>query len=617
MAENTIVDDQLEIEAMSMNNASKKNGKNEEKSNIIRYETTSIDASSEAARESALRELKILQQHCIADYKEWANQEVKYTDLTDDAKMAASKMKRCNDSYTMSMLMQCVTPLTEGLDGSSIMASFMTYKIAEMMNPSLKQDASRLLANFRNEVSPMIDNLSKESPILGKLAKPLGKVIDANMEVPAGQLMVDELRKSEREGTIDDLSMTPRQLAALKLNFMEQYYVDVRSYDPSYSEDKVQLEILKEKYNTAMEHVATIATNGGYDMSVVAAEERYLVGIKTLENPNYLNLFHETQGAYGAKPELTESEYFDGKFVTGDGHEYTVGGDVGLDGAFTVRIPNIKNTQDDVCSRSREFAAMIGFVKSDMCPISDKEKKAVIKSIEADIHEYEKSTLVLLKDDGVKHPKAFWKKNFEESFDSEYAAASVAGADYFKENLGCDFKNEFAHVVDKYCLTKLGVEGVDVSTDFSSDSSVAGQIVDLAKKRDKNDPRFVKDANGNIDVIASADAIREDMRMHFVSEMTPDEIKDLMIHVGANMAQGKNKRDSYSRTSLEDESTKADNIYVKGDDATTPGAGATNVAKTERNTVKSSNSARVKEAEGAESSVVSEGSDEVDGPDAE
>ena len=605
--ENTMIDDQMEIEAMAMaNKNSGKNGKSQQ-SNVIKYETDSIDLTSNLSTEASLRELKILQQHCVADYKEWANQEVKYTDLTDDAKAAASKMKKCNDSYTMSMLMQCISPLSEGLDANSIMASWMTYKMALMMNPSLKQDTSRLLTNFRGEIAPMLDTMSKEHPILGKLAGPISKSIDKNMEVPAGKLMTQELRKSEAEGTIDDLSMTPRQLAAIKLNFMEQFYVDSRSYDVTATRDREQINLLKEKYDTAMQHVANIAANGGYDMSVVAAEERYLVGLKAIENPNYLNMFTETSDVYAAKPKISDVGRWDGDFETADGHSWRLAKDEKsessyLDGAFTVRMPvPSEDREKGLTSRADEFAAMIGFINSDLCPLSKAEKKAVTESINLRVSEYKESFIASLKDDGYKIGESnrhrnkscekYWEDHFSDRFNSQLATyLSKDKLPYLDEESGTvarDFYKEMSHIVDKHCIRELGLgkdaEGRDIlgSDDFKNNPVIAKQLVEAAVKYNgangEKEPRLVTDKDGEIDYIKSADNIYKDMRADFLSQMTPDEIEALMYHVGANMEQGQKDRGSFSRSKGKDEVTKATDEVVNA--VTTPTPGDTASAK--------------------------------------
>ena len=128
---------------------------------VVKYETDTVNLKSDVSIESSLRELKTLQQQCIADYKEWANHEVKYTDMSADDKATAAKMKKCNDSYTMSMLMNCMAPLGQGVDVQSLLSSWVTFKVAEMMNPNLKQDTSRLLANFRTELNLWLRILRK------------------------------------------------------------------------------------------------------------------------------------------------------------------------------------------------------------------------------------------------------------------------------------------------------------------------------------------------------------------------------------------------------------------------------------------------------------------------
>lgn len=525
---------------------------------VVKYETDTVNLKSEVSIESSLRELKTLQQQCIADYKEWANHEVKYTDMSADDKATAAKMKKCNDSYTMSMLMNCMAPLGQGVDVQSLLSSWVTFKVAEMMNPNLKQDTSRLLANFRTELNPMVENLAKEHPVFGKM---ISKTIDKSMSDYSSKLMSSEIRKSEAEGTIDDLVMTPRQVAALKLNFMEQYYVDTRQFNPNYTKDSAELDNLKKQYDTAIKHLENIANNGNFDMSVVAEEERYLVGLKASENPNYLNLFQETSDVYAAKPHMTDYEHWAGDFETADGHAYTVGDDA-ANGAFTVReIPKFSDLAYAVGRRGEQFATMMRYLDSDSCELPSDTRKQVKKALNYELDTYKESLQTMFEDDslayGDKGFKQFWHDTFETKYNG-MMKGEMGEMDFAKEEdaIGKDFRKEFNRIIDKHCAKQLGLEvhtlpGGDI--DYEALSAAAKDYVTQ---------------HNDIDT-RTGSQILEDVRKNFLDDMEPNEVAQLMLHTGANMEQGYMRRKSYGHGGLDATQQQIDE-FTKGEKNDSP-----------------------------------------------
>ena len=377
----------------------------------------------------------------------------------------------------------------------------------------------------------MVENLAKEHPVFGKM---ISKTIDKGMSEYSSKLMSSEIRKGEAEGTIDDLVMTPRQVAALKLNFMEQYYVDTRQFNPNYTKDAAELDNLKKQYDTAIKHLENIANNGNFDMSVVAEEERYLVGLKASENPNYLNLFHETSDVYAAKPHMTDYEHWAGDFETADGHAYTVGDDA-TNGAFTVRgVPNFSDLTDAVGRRGEQFATMMKYLDSNVCELPADTRKQVKRALNYEMDTYKDSLKTMFEDDSLTYDNKGFKQFWKDTFDAKYNGIMTNEMDFAQEEdaVGKDFRKEFNRIIDKHCAEQLGLDvnilpGGDI--DYESLANAAHDYVTH---------------NGNVDS-RNGYQILEDIRKNFLDDMEPNEVAQLMLHTGANMEQGYMRRQAY------------------------------------------------------------------------
>ena len=336
-------------------------------------------------KNSAYNELEALQCSAIADYKKWANEELRY-DVTDNPN-AATNLKQYNDTYTMSMLMGVITPLENGCDLSSVMQCLMSYNVIKMMNPDLDMDSSRMFSNFKNTVAPMISDMKADHPVLGKLFSPLTAEVDQTLSEAAGAKFATAIDSHEKVHDIDSMYLTPRQVAALKLNFMEQYYGDLRKTNDKYT----QMEQTSH-YNKAMEHLNAICSNGGYDMSVVATEERYLVALKIQENPNYMTMFTETTDVFGVKldtDKINDTQRFGGHFISTDEHPYSGGSDLQTNGAFHVRMPmSEKKMRADLESHASSFNTMRQYVNSPMFTGEDSARKELLSKIAENEKQY-------------------------------------------------------------------------------------------------------------------------------------------------------------------------------------------------------------------------------------
>lgn len=510
------------------------------------YMVQGSDIDTGRSLKEAMAEFALLQDDALeSHYMNWAKHPVNYARLEDEN--AVNNLKQANDAYTLSMLMNCVSPLRQGIKASSLMQAWMSYKLIASINPSLEGDISRLCANLRQDVGNVSKNITGPAKMF---VKPLMGSLDGFLANTSAQKMGQSVRTHMDEGTLDEMVMTPKQLAALKVTFMEQYYKDMRTSDRN-------PQAMKKDYDAALGHLQVIAKNSGFDMSVVAAEERHLVGLKIRVNPDYQNMFMETSDIYGAHPVLDENGLWSSRFETADGHEYTVGGKAAV-GAFTPRPPidtesvlygegNEPNGTtgafvQNLRNRGERFAYMEMWLDSEDCPLSNRVK-AQVKS---DLVQYEKEYKELvehqLMDDGVykgsareakKAASMFW----ESTFDQAKETALELGRDDAEY---CGFQLELHRIVDKEVLTKAGVKIRDntyANIENNVESAELRQLRDYMEERARrHEGPEAMDVGTGVDI-----AVR--MRENYLEDMTVDELSRLMIHTGANQQQGINNPD--------------------------------------------------------------------------
>ena len=435
------------------------------------YEVRPLNLNDKAAKKAALRELQIMQTQCLSDYKTWAKEYVKYQDF-GKGKNVDVKLKQCNDQYTMSILMSCIGPLREGISFSSVFTSYLTYNMAKMSNPNMDEDMSRLLLNFREGLMSASETADGKSKFfINKLIKHTDKlVLESSTE-----LMNNNIANNLRTHELDSLVMSPRQLAILKLNFMEQFYVDSRSIGSlSKIENRDKYFQLQDDYNTAIRHIEAIANNSGYNMDVVAVEERYFVGLKMETNPDYANIFSETQEAFGITPVYDEGDgkMWSGRFQTSDGHNYTTGGS--KVGTFSPRKPFGLSFQSDEYEEakfttetsilnqklgkiSQLFQSAMVYVDSDDLELSKSEKAEMKKGIVEASERYKNQLRVQLKDDGVYNGDI---KQIDKYLDETFPDLSDDKSSYLEDALKEDamyqqFDGNVRYVVEKEILNAM------------------------------------------------------------------------------------------------------------------------------------------------------------------
>ena len=524
------------------------------------YNVMPAKLDNRQSRKAELAELHALQTQVLTNYKDWAKEHVTYSDF--DSPLSQQALKQSNDAYTMSMLTNCIMPYTRGITFESMLSSFFTHKMITTMNPSFDQDLSRMFLNCRDQLVSSYMNTPGFHPFVSGLNKYLSN--------KSSQMFHNQIKENMDNNTLDSMVMTPRQLAALKVNFMEQYYIDMRKCDPNDTDIYSEYDKYTDEYNTAMEHLNAIAKNSGFDMSVVAEEERYLVGLKIHEDPTYANMFQETSSMFGAAPALdADSGAFSGTFETKDGHYYTVGGNPET-GAFTPRPPfgmgmpekeRKAKLADEWDFYARDCAAMEVYLKED-CPCSRKAKMEAKLKLDSFKRDFKKRAVAQLKDDfGMTDIQArlYVRSNFDAKcseymkdaqFSKTTKPMNMTGSKYHAFGDDC-FKDEVNFAIDKELFAPLKKQGIspvfrvaytdnkgDKVDDLSSIErdyqtrlqSLYGKLEGIARtKGDRMGRDLVKGRSGKV--------ILEDMRNNYIESMTGDELFHLMTRAGNNCAQ--------------------------------------------------------------------------------
>ncbi len=540
------------------------------------YTVQSINMSNKTDKANALKEMQIQQNRCIADYKEWANSTLNYKSLSnlsdsERTRTLSQRLKESNDAYTVGLITSSLSPLQSGVDGKTILQTMISYKIMQTMNPSMNMDTSRMLANFRNAITPMLEN----HKILSKLAAPIDDIMMKSSIDKENEAISEGLENND----IDSLVMTPRQLAAIKMNFMEQYYVDTRALDPSSKTYEDDLYDLTQMYDTSLQHVRAIAENSGYDMSVVASEERYLVGLKMLNEPDscYEAMFEETNSIYGVCPDLTndgDDAIWQGDFKSSDGHVYSANRD-DYNGSFTVRKPLMKSDlpefKENLCRQGQQYAWMQQYLESDECPASKAAKKKALNILSDKYDNYKNRVSAILQDDldmSKKQAESIINETFTTNMNNELKtdkteAFTKVDDPFTKANTqsipGSDFFRELRYVEEKKIYKNLGIN-ISMDDDASR-NNIINEIAQNAK--------MYYESQGDIDD-RDFNHIATDMVNNDIEKLTADELVELMTHVGTNMEQGWQKRGSYSRygePSLSDEKDAPDFDFDEPDES--------------------------------------------------
>lgn len=543
----------------------KKTTKSKTKAEKSVYQPGTIDLGSDLDTKVAYDELHAYEalqykfDSTLMNYKTWANENVHYAGL--NSLQMQQKLKQCNDSYTMATICDMMTPLREGITFSSLIQLWSTTKMVRMANPSFDMDVARLTSNLRAE---LIDRLSPWAEKHGSFGKSVLESVSKGAAATSVNKFGSEVERNVQQHTLDDVVMTPRQIAALKLNFMEQCYSDMRSTTKSSNVDKYY-----EAYTDAVENLNKIALNSGFSMSVVAAEERYLVGLKMEENPAYANVFAETADL-GSRPYGTQAEgsiFWDGRFRTSDGNDYTVT-DNGL-GAFTPRKPlDDENTlRETLVRRGKLFAAAAQYLQSDDCNASHRVKQQAKAELDTYMSDYKNLMMSMIRDDGMgdRHScKKIWQESFAKSYedslkqfesgkyDTAYKNPAMRSKNDEMETIYTAFRKEVNHSVNKDELNEA-FKGTGLVVGEGSDSDIL-QARDVLKKfADKKAAEYAK-STGQTSTTAFVDSrtgkqILDDMRINKMKSLNGDAAMRLMLRAVTNMEQGYKERSDYYRES--------------------------------------------------------------------
>lgn len=551
------------------------------------YEVVPVDMFDKQAKEQALRELSNLQNELMTDYKNWAREHVKYSEF--DGKSSMSRLRETNDDFTLQLLTNCIS-FQDGITFGALLSTVFTYNVAKISNPSFEQDISRLMLNMRDT---MVPELTKR----GGLAKGFATSLDKYLVNHSTDLMHNQIAKAIDNNSLDDMVMTPRQLAALKVNFMEQYYVDLHSLTQKEISDTSltsKYSQLQQQYNTAIKHINAIANNSGFDMSVVAEEERYIVGLNMMENPRYAAMFDETSGVSGVVPQLASDGTWTGTFITRDGHDYNISDSNPGQGSFTVRMPAVHGSairqagsfeqawqaqyKEEISSAAQSFLDMTRFLEN-------KKNKDILKDLDTNkvkhlLKQYEQAyklriVTAMADDAGISYKKA--ESFFDRQYDISTAewkktcSSNNISREYAPEERNPEvFKQEVYYAIDKELCRKMdivmpGFNETEVPTYEGYEGKYERYQKQGKKTREAKLHYFSQmlidknaEVNGHGDT-RSAMQILADMQNTYLSTMTEEDLARLLIHANANIEQGHSRYDRRTRPSP---LTKSDLDYM-------------------------------------------------------
>ena len=534
-------DEELAAEAKFQEDLYKKNDRQ-----VDSYDVKGVNLSDKKATKQAVREMLNAQDAYCLQMGDLMNQDLNYKTMGGDSKEARAelnqRLKSYNDAYTMSMMSSMYAPLSKGVTIGSLLEMSFNRKAIETANPDMKMDTSRFWANMSQQLMPIMDKNKLLKPFKGAASKYMNERAADNMNAAIGEKL--------RENDFDSLVMTPRQVAILKVNFMEQYYVDMRSQDPSSKDYAVKMHDLKECYDNSMKHLQAVSENSGFDMSVVAAEERYFVGLKMQSNPDahYENIFNETYSIYGASPALDMNggkTEWDGDFITADEHAFTAAyGDA--NGSFTVREPlrvgtkEFTNFKQGLERQAEQYAEMMMYINSDDCPCSKEVKADAKKVLQHTYDDYKNRVAgIMMNDCGYdkKSANAWVEEHFTKHINNS------VNAQY--SDKGDAFKQELMHVAEKQAFESQGIN-------IFAKKMINGEPVSTAHGKNAIYEKYQKLSNAYYASHGSEDKrnleqFRSDICNNWIEHMDSLELVKLVSHTCANMEQGFKERGSSIR----------------------------------------------------------------------
>lgn len=381
-----------------------------------------------SAEKRAIREVDEAIDKMHADFNDFAKCNFRMNQT--QAEIAANANKY-NSSVTANMLLSMASPfVNNGLSKRSFFEAFMMkYIIERMTGTNLDECVAKYEADMYNSLSNS-DH---------KNAHGLRKFLKDDYMHRTNKNIEDAVKNN----TMENLVMTPFQVATMKCNFDRQCYAEYRKCNTM-----LEIKEVEDRYNRAIATVKEIAENSGFDMSVVAKEERFIVGMEIKKNPDYANIYYETYDM-GAEPDNIydrKNGTWNGSFKTADGGVYTVGGHKDR-GAFTPRYPFgciTVNTPDCVrnyvstdgrpldmskpidrfkeqCAiKAKEWGSIINYVKSEDSLFPKELQQAIISKTEKEIAFTRDRMISAMRDDNVIRSEAQGRAVWDDAFGRIY-----------------------------------------------------------------------------------------------------------------------------------------------------------------------------------------------------
>lgn len=518
-------------------NVNKSNGNNMHRVRQNKYSVFPVDLSDKMTKKNAYDELTVMKEYLTTDYKQWGAEEVDYSNFDPttgqslvEARNDVVRSRAASEQYTMSQLGNIVGSFRgSAFTLGAFLRAGATRKYAEVANPNFKGDVSRLYSNFHKNM------VSSANSMQGPLGKTVGRqamfALDNYFLGTSPSFLQQQIDRNLRANSIDTLNITPRQIAFLKVNFMEQYYNDTRNGKAGNLDDYTQA------YEKALDHLNAIAVNNGFDMSIVAAEERYIVGLKIKEHSEYAAMFSETTPMYGLHPVDDKDGCFSGKFKTGDNHDFYAGRDNIRHGAFSVRPVSSK---DDIAKNlefyGRSVVAMKVYVNSNMEDFNKSvDKNDLYSRIEGSAEEYKKRMIVCLQDDcGFSKVKA---KAYVDNFFNQGYSDFLKNLDKGNElSSGFSYEclgSEMDFILSKAILKNLGCDSSVFECKRTGNLTKDKDTVD---RMNENIASFVYDYDS--DHISHIRSVEEQIR-NYSRSLSTDEIFYALQKAAANADQGR------------------------------------------------------------------------------
>lgn len=377
-----------------------------------------------------------------------------------------------NHQATESMLFAAYSPYFDhdGINLSSFFMSQAAKSIIRHLDPNFDMEVARLEEHFAETLHDM--------------KHPKAKGLEKLFMNDSVMRSMNGFKQAVHDRNVDGLIMSPVRLAEIKVACDKQFYTRSRA---CHSMDEIKE--LQAKYDRSIGFIGNIAKRNGYDMAAVASEERYIVGLKIKEDPNYANIYNETYDM-GAEPDFQydvtdkHTRIWSGRFKTVDGGEYTVGGHVNK-GSFTVRLPfgyidtdkpqstkihsdidPRKRIGEEYKIRAKEWGSIVRYLNSSNCVFSDDMRDAIKSRVNSEINDYRDRMISAMRDDNVYVSDSDGKKEWNKYFNKIYK--EMVESDDVSLDMG----------TDRLLSSNSRIQGVDYRALDSKGNVLRGYIED-------------------------------------------------------------------------------------------------------------------------------------------